>query len=158
MSKRIAVTAGTYDPVTLGHLDIIARASALFDEVVVGIFENPAKVKQFSQCTRFRAVCKAVEKLPNVRVVIGEGFLAEFAASIGACTLIKGARNGTDFEYEKVQADYNKLHFGVETLILVSDTRFDTLSSTLVRGKIAKGEDVSTLLPDGVAEILKENI
>ena len=158
MSKRIAVTAGTYDPVTLGHLDIIARASALFDEVVVGIFENPAKVKQFSQDTRFRAVCKAVEKLPNVRVVIGEGFLAEFAVSIGACTLIKGARNGTDFEYEKVQADYNKLHFGVETLILVSDTRFDTLSSTLVRGKIAKGEDVSTLLPDGVAEILKENI
>jgi pantetheine-phosphate adenylyltransferase len=158
MSKRIAVTAGTYDPVTLGHLDIIARASALFDEVVVGIFENPAKVKQFSQGTRFRAVCKAVEKLPNVRVVIGEGFLAEFAVSIGACTLIKGARNGTDFEYEKVQADYNKLHFGVETLLLVSDTRFDTLSSTLVRGKIAKGEDVSTLLPDGVAEILKENM
>ena len=158
MSKRIAVTAGTYDPVTLGHLDIITRAASLFDEVVVGIFENPAKVKQFSPDTRYRAVCKAVEHIPNVRVVIGEGFLAEFAASIGACTLIKGARNGTDFEYEKVQADYNKLHFGVETLLLVSDTRFDALSSTLVRGKIAAGEDVSELLPCGVAEILKENI
>ena len=158
MSKRIAVTAGTYDPVTLGHLDIITRAAALFDEVVVGIFENPAKLKQFSLDTRYRAMCKAVEHLPGVRVVIGEGFLAEFAASIGACTLIKGARNGTDFEYEKVQADYNELHFGVETLLLVSDTRFDGLSSTLVRGKLAAGEDVRALLPEGVAEILKENM
>ena len=158
MNKRIAVTAGTYDPVTLGHLDIIARAASLFDEVVVGIFENPAKVKQFSLDTRFRAMCKAVEKLPGVRVVIGEGFLAEFAVSIGACALVKGARNGTDFEYEKVQADYKKLHFGVETLLLVSETKFDTLSSTLVREKIAKGEEVSSLLPEGVAEILKENM
>jgi pantetheine-phosphate adenylyltransferase len=158
MNKRIAVTAGTYDPVTLGHLDIIARAASLFDEVVVGIFENPAKVKQFSLDTRFRAMCKAVEKLPSVRVVIGEGFLAEFAVSIGACALVKGARNGTDFEYEKIQADYNKLHFGIETLLLVSETKFDTLSSTLVREKIAKGEDVSSLLPEGVAEILKENM
>ena len=129
MNKRIAVTAGTYDPVTLGHLDIIARAASLFDEVVVGIFENPAKVKQFSLDTRFRAMCKAVEKLPSVRVVIGEGFLAEFAVSIGACALVKGARNGTDFEYEKIQADYNKLHFGIETLLLVSETKFDTLKN-----------------------------
>ena len=155
MNKRIAVTAGTYDPVTLGHLDIITRAAAIFDEVVVGIFENPAKVKQFSLDTRFRALSKAVEHLPNVRVVVGEGFLAEFASSIGACTLIKGARNGTDFEYEKVQADYNKLHFGMETLLLVSDTKLDGLSSTLVRKKIAEGEDVQALLPAGVAEILK---
>jgi pantetheine-phosphate adenylyltransferase len=158
MTKRIAVTAGTYDPVTLGHLDIITRASALFDEVVVGIFENPAKVKQFSLDTRFRAMCKAVENLPNVRVVTGDGFLAEFAVSIGACALVKGARNGTDFEYEKIQADYNKLHFGIETLLLVSDTRFDSLSSTLVRAKIAAGEDVSELLPEGVSEILKKEI
>ena len=155
MNKRIAVTAGTYDPVTLGHLDIITRAAAIFDEVVVGIFENPAKVKQFSLDTRFRALSKAVEHLPNVRVVVGEGFLAEFASSIGACTLVKGARNGTDFEYEKVQADYNKLHFGMETLLLVSDTKLDGLSSTLVRKKIAEGEDVQALLPAGVAEILK---
>ena len=155
MNKRIAVTAGTYDPVTLGHLDIITRAAAIFDEVVVGIFENPAKVKQFSLDTRFRALSKAVEHLPNVRVVVGEGFLAEFASSIGACTLVKGARNGTDFEYEKVQADYNKLHFGMETLLLVSDTKLDDLSSTLVRKKIAEGEDVQALLPAGVAEILK---
>ena len=94
----------------------------------------------------------------NENTAFGEGFLAEFAVSIGACTLVKGARSGTDFEYEKVQADYNKLHFGMETLLIVSDTRFDTLSSTLVRGKIAAGEDVRALLPEGVAEILKENL
>ena len=158
MSKRIAVTAGTYDPVTLGHVDIISRAAAIFDEVVVGIFENPAKTKLFSLETRYRALCKAVENLPNVRVVIGEGFLAEFAASIGACTLVKGARSGKDFDYEKIQADYNKMHFGMETLILVSETRFDLLSSTLVREKLARGEDVSALLPEGVAKILKEDI
>ncbi len=158
MSKRIAVTAGTFDPVTLGHLDVIKRAASIFDEVVVGIFENAAKTKLFSLDTRYRALCKAVEELPNVRVIIGEGFLAEFAASIGACALVKGARNGTDFDYEKVMADYNKLNFGVETLLLVSDTRFDTLSSTLVRDKLANGEDVRPCLPNGVAEILQAEI
>ena len=116
MNKRIALTAGTFDPVTLGHLDIIERAAALFDEVVVGIFENPAKVKQFPLEIRFAALSKAVEHLPNVKVVIGEGFLAKYALDIGACALVKGARNGTDFDYEKVMADYNKLHIGVETL------------------------------------------
>ena len=121
----------------------------------MGIFENAAKTKLFSLDTRYRAMCKAVEALPNVRVIIGEGFLAEFAASIGACALVKGARNGTDFDYEKAMADYNKLHFGVETLLLVSDTRFDTLSSTFVREKRTNGEDVRPYLPDGVAEILE---
>ena len=158
MSKRIAVTAGTYDPVTLGHVDIITRAAALFDEVVVGIFENPDKIKQFSLDTRFRALKKAVEHLPNVRVIVGEGFVADFANSIGACTLIKGARNGADFDYEKFQADYNKFHYGMETLLLVSNTEFDSVSSTLVRKKIAAGEDVRALLPAGVAEILKEEL
>ncbi len=155
MSKRIALTAGTFDPVTLGHLDIITRAASLFDEVVVGIFENAAKTKQFPLEVRFRALNKAVEHLPNVRTVIGEGFLAQFACDIGACAIVKGARNGTDFDYEKIMADYNKLHYGIETLLLVSDTRFDSLSSTLVREKISRGEDVSALLPEGVAEILK---
>ncbi len=158
MNKRIAVTAGTFDPVTLGHLDVITRAAAIFDEVVAGVFENPEKKKLFSLETRFAALTKAVEHLPNVKTVIGEGFLAEYAASIGACTLVKGARNGTDFEYEKIQADYNKQHFGVETLILVSDTRFDILSSTLVREKLRAGEDVSAYLPQGVAEILAKEI
>ena len=158
MNKRIAVTAGTYDPVTLGHLDIIKRASVLFDEVVVGIFENSAKTKLFSLDVRFRALQKAVEDLPNVRVVIGDGFLAEFAISIGACALVKGARNGKDFDYEKFMADYNKLHFGIETLLLISDTRFDNLSSTLVREKLKNGDDITAYLPEGVAQILKENL
>jgi pantetheine-phosphate adenylyltransferase len=158
MSKRIAVTAGTFDPVTLGHLDIITRAAAIFDEVVVGIFENPEKKKLFSLETRFAALAKAVEDLPNVKAVIGDGFVAEYAASIGACALVKGSRNGTDFEYEKLQADYNKLHFGMETLLLVSDARFDSLSSTLVREKLRAGEDAGTYLPAGVAEILKKEI
>jgi pantetheine-phosphate adenylyltransferase len=158
MNKRIALTAGTFDPVTLGHLDIIERAAALFDEVVVGIFENPAKVKQFPLEIRFAALSKAVEHLSNVKVVIGDGFLAQYALDIGACALVKGARNGTDFDYEKVMADYNKLHFGVETLLLVSDTKYDNVSSSLVREKLARGEDISKLLPKGVSEILHANI
>ena len=158
MNKRVALTAGTFDPVTLGHLDIIERAAAMFDEVVVGIFENPAKVKQFPLEVRFAALSKAVEHLPNVKTVIGDGFLAQYALDIGACALVKGARNGTDFDYEKVMADYNKLHFGVETLLLVSDTKYDNVSSSLVREKLARGEDVSELLPKGVAEILQANI
>ena len=154
MSKRIAVTAGTFDPITLGHLDIIKRACDIFDEVVVGVFENSAKTKQFSLATRFLALQTAIKDIPNARAVIGEGFLAEFASSIGACTLVKGARCGADFEYEKEMADYNKLHFGMETLILVSDTKFNNLSSTFVRTKLNNGEDISAYLPEGVAEIL----
>lgn len=156
MNKRIALIGGTFDPITLGHLDVIKRAAALFDEVVVGIFENPDKKKQFSLDVRFSALNKAIEPFPNVRTVIGEGFLAKFANDIGACAIVRGARNGKDFEYEKIMADYNKLHFGVETLLLVADTRFDTLSSTLVREKIALGEDISELVPQGVAEILRQ--
>lgn len=158
MNKRVALTAGTFDPVTLGHLDIIERAASIFDEVVVGIFENPAKVKQFPLEVRFAALSKAVEHLPNVKTVIGDGFLAQYALDIGACALVKGARNGTDFDYEKVMADYNKLHFGVETLLLVSDTKYDNVSSSLVREKLARGEDISKLLPKGVSEILHANI
>ena len=158
MNKRVALTAGTFDPVTLGHLDIIERAASIFDEVVVGIFENPAKVKQFPLEVRFAALSKAVEHLPNVKTVIGDGFLAQYALDIGACALVKGARNGTDFDYEKVMADYNKLHFGVETLLLVSGTKYDNVSSSLVREKLARGEDVSDLLPNGVAEIIQANI
>ncbi|MGN1095773.1 MAG: pantetheine-phosphate adenylyltransferase [Eubacteriales bacterium] len=158
MNKRIAVVAGSFDPVTLGHLDIIKRASSLFDEVVVGIFENAEKKKVFSLETRFEALNKAVSDIPNVKTVIGSGFLAEYAKSIGACAIVKGARCGKDFEYEKLMADYNKLHFGMETLILVSNTEYDHLSSTLVRGKISSGEDISPYLPDGVYDILKKEI
>lgn len=156
--KKIALIAGTFDPITLGHLDIIKRTAAVFDEVVVGIFENPAKKKLFSAETRICAVECAIKDIENARAVMGDGFVGEFAKREHCSVIVKGARDGKDFEYEKLQADYHKLHFNVETLILFSADKFSHLSSTTVREALLTGADVSEFLPCGVYDILKKSL
>lgn len=158
MHKKTALVAGTFDPVTIGHLDIIKRAADIFDEVTVGIFENPSKKKFFTEEVRLKALATAVKDMPNVKTVRGAGFVGEFAKNNGITAIVKGARDGKDFEYEKLQAEYHKLHYGVETLILFSNEKYISLSSTVVRDKITKKEDISDVLPNGVYNILKEEI
>lgn len=158
MQKKTALVAGTFDPVTAGHLDLIKRAADIFDEVTVGIFENPAKKKFFTEETRLKALFAAVKDIPNVKIIHGTGFVGEFAKNNGITVIVKGARDGKDFEYEKLQAEYHKLHYGIETLILFSNEKYISLSSTVVRDKIIKKEDVSDILPNGVYDILKEEI
>ena len=151
---KTALTAGTFDPVTVGHADMISRAAEMCDRLVVGIFENDEKHPRFSLETRLAALKKATEGISNVSVVAQSGMLFEYAKSIGADAIIKGYRNKIDLEYEKLQADFNFTHGGVKTVLIKCSRKYKNVSSTLVREKLAKGEDVSSLLPDGVAEIL----
>ncbi len=156
MIKR-ALIAGTFDPITVGHLDLVKRAAEIFDTVELAIFENPDKVKRFSLKTRLAANMRAIEDIPNASATVGEGFTGEFAKARGA-VIVKGVRNARDFEYERLQADYHREHFGTETLLLICDEKYADVSSTRVREAFSHGEDVSALLPDGVIEILEKEI
>ena len=158
MKKTVALTAGTFDPVTLGHLDLIRRAAAMYDTLVVGIFENPAKTPMFSLEARRAALCEATKDIKNVSVITNSGMLFEYAKSIGADAIVKGIRNETDREYEKIQADFNFNHCGIETILLRSSPEFENVSSSLVRQTILRGGDVRPLLPQGVYEILKADM
>ena len=151
---KTALTAGTFDPVTVGHLDVIKRAAEMCDELVVGIFDNAEKHPLFSLETRLAALKKAAEGISNVSVVAQSGMLFEYAKSIGAEAIIKGYRNEADLKYEKLQADFNLANGGIPTVLIKCSRKYKNVSSTLVKEKLAKGEDVSSLLPDGVAEIL----
>lgn len=155
---KTALTAGTFDPVTVGHLDIIRRAADMCDTLIVGIFDNAEKHPTFSTQTRLDALKKATENIDNVKIVYESGMLFEYAVKEGVEAIIKGYRNEIDRKYEKLQADFNLSHGGVPTVLLECSPEYKNISSTLVREKIKAGEDVSSLLPDGVLDILYKEI
>lgn len=147
--------AGTFDPVTIGHFDIIKRASELFDNVIVGVFENSAKQPLFSADVRLSAVIAAVKSLPNVTAVRGDGMLAEFAKNHGACAIVKGIRNASDAMYEHDLANINRRISGIETVLLPAKPEYSYITSTMVREFIKYKKPYKDLVPDGVFEILK---
>lgn len=154
MAEGIALTAGTFDPVTVGHMDIITRASKMYDFLVVGIFENPDKTPMFPLETRFAALCAATMELSNVLVVTNDGMLCDYAKEIGACAIVKGVRNEQDREYEKLQADYNFEHSGIKTVLLECSPQYKDVSSSLVRRLITENKDCGKYLPAGAEEII----
>jgi pantetheine-phosphate adenylyltransferase len=152
---RIAICPGSYDPVTLGHLDVIERASALADEVVVAIFHNPGKAGTFTVSQRIRFIEGATGHLDGVRVAEFQGrLLVDVAREIGAGTIVKGLRGGTDFEYELPMALMNRHLAGIETVFLPGDPRFQHVSSSLVKQVAGLGGDVTGLVPDEVRDAL----
>lgn len=154
MKKTVALTAGTFDPVTLGHLDVIRAAAEKYDSVVVGIFENPSKTPTFSLEKRYDALCAATADIQNVTVTVQGGMLYEYAVKIGASAIVKGVRNDADRAYEKLQADFNFEHSHIETVLFEALPEHKDISSSLVRKLLAEGENIRRLLPDGVYEIL----
>ncbi|WP_454301508.1 pantetheine-phosphate adenylyltransferase [Salana multivorans] len=120
---RIAVIPGTFDPVTLGHVDIVTRAAALFDEVIVGIARNASKTPLLDAETRRAAFARAVEHLPQVRVEIVPGLLVDFCRDLGAVAIVKGLRGGGDLDAEAPMAAMNRHLSGIDTVFLVSDGR-----------------------------------
>lgn len=110
-----AVCPGSFDPVTLGHVDIFERAAAQFDEVVVAILVNPAKTGMFDLDERIAMVKESTTHLPNLRVQVGHGLVVDFVRSCGMTAIVKGLRTGTDFEYELQMAQMNKHIAGVDT-------------------------------------------
>lgn len=158
MSK--AVCPGSFDPVTNGHLDIVGRAAAVHEEVVVAVLVNPAKSVVFSVDERITMLEAAAAELQldNVRVLSFEGLLVDFCREQGASVIVKGLRAATDFDYELSMAQMNSTLSGVETAFLATSPRWSFLSSSLIKEVVRFGGDVSTLVPPEVAEVLRERL
>ena len=145
-----AVCPGSFDPVTLGHVDILERAAVQFDEVVAAVLVNPAKQGMFSLDERLEMIAEATAHLPNVRAESGRGLVVDFVRERGLTAIIKGLRTGTDFEYELQMAQMNKHIAGVDTFFVATAPRYSFVSSSLAKEVASMGGDVSDLLPDPV--------
>ncbi len=150
---------GSYDPVTNGHLDIIVRSAALFDEVVVAVLHNPAKTGTFPVARRIELIHAALPELPNVRVEAFAGrLLVDVCRDLGAGAIVKGLRSGTDFAYELPMALMNKHLTGVETVFLPGNPAYEHVSSSLIKEVHALGGDVTGMVPDVVLEALRTRV
>ncbi|HTM86027.1 MAG TPA: pantetheine-phosphate adenylyltransferase [Mycobacterium sp.] len=153
-----AVCPGSFDPVTLGHVDILERAAAQFDEVVVAVLVNPSKKGMFSLDERIEMLTESTAHLPNVRVQSGQGLVVDFVRAHGLTAIVKGLRTGTDFEYELQMAQMNKHIAGVDTFFVATAPRYSFVSSSLAKEVAGLGGDVSDLLPEPVNRRLAEKL
>lgn len=155
---RVAVYPGTFDPITMGHLDIIQRALHLFDRVIVGVAQNPTKAPTFSIDERLQMIrdCFPIED-PRIEVTAVDGLLVDFAYRRGAKALVRGMRAVSDFEFEFQLALMNRrLEREVETVFLMTAFRWIYISSSIIKDVARHGGDVSGLVPDHVCERLRE--
>jgi pantetheine-phosphate adenylyltransferase len=151
--QRIALFPGTFDPITIGHLDIIHRALPLFDKLVIGIGRNVNKSAMFSEEQRMQWIKEIFRDNPNVGVVVYEGLTIECCRRVGANFIVRGIRYVNDFEYEKAIADMNRsLDTNIETVFLTCLPQYTSVASTLVRDVIRNGGDARQFLPDAVAK------
>lgn len=154
---RRALAPGSYDPITLGHVDVIARTAALYDEVVVAILHNPAKAGTFSVDERIVFAEAAVADLPggSIRVEAFAGrLLVDVCRDLEIPVVVKGLRSGTDFAYELPMALMNRHLTGLETVFLPGDPSLEHVSSSLVKEVVRYGGDVRGLVPDAVHDAL----
>jgi pantetheine-phosphate adenylyltransferase len=147
---RRAACPGSFDPVTLGHLDIISRASALYDEVVVAVGLNISKKRMFSFEERAEMLREAVAPYPNVTVDSFDGLIVDFCKARGIQVIVKGLRAVSDFDYELQMAQMNLGLQGVETMFMTTNPQYSFLSSSLVKEVATYGGDVSGLVPEPV--------
>ena len=150
------IIPGSYDPVTLGHLDIIKRASEMYDEVYAVIFVNPEKEYTFSLDDRVRMLFLATDELPNVLVSYSNGLVVDYMREHEIEKIVKGYRNDIDLEYERIQAEYNLHYGGYETELWASNSGYEFISSTEARRRIESGENLEDLLPESVIKYIKE--
>jgi pantetheine-phosphate adenylyltransferase len=153
---RIACCPGTYDPVTNGHLDIVARAAKVFDSVIVAVLVNPGKQPLFTVEERIALLKEASADIPRVEVDSFEGLLVDFARARGVTAIVKGLRAVSDFDYELQMAQMNYRLAGVETMFMTTNPSYSYLSSSLVKDVARNGGDVSGLVPEPVATRLRE--
>ena len=154
-ASRIAVYSGTFDPVTLGHLDVVRRAAGLFDGLIIAVAHAHHKKTLFSLEQRVALTAQACEDLPNVRVMAFDGLIMDFCAEHGASAVVRGIRNLTDFDYESQMAAMNrKLRPEVETVFLLPDANLQCISSTLVREISKLGGDVRQMVSAPVLDAL----
>ncbi len=152
---RICLFPGTFDPVTLGHVDIINRALPLFDKIVVGIGVNTAKAPMFSAEQRVQWIKDIYKDDKRVEGAIYEGLTIDFCKKINAQFILRGIRYVSDFEYEKTIADANRtMDKTIETIFLTGEPKYTSVASTIVRDIIRNGGDASHFLPEEVYQSL----
>ena len=153
--SRTALYPGSFDPPTLGHEDLIRRAAALADQLIVAVVVNPNKQPLFSAAERVGLLADAVGDLPNVTINRFEGLVVDYARTLGATILVRGVRSVGDFEAEQQMAQMNRhLHPGLDTVFLAPSPGLGHLSSSLVREIARLGGDVIGLVPAGVVRAL----
>lgn len=155
--ERICLFPGTFDPVTLGHTDIINRALPLFDKIIVGIGLNASKQPMFSADQRLHWIEEIYRDEPKVEGGVYEGLTVDYCRKIGARFILRGIRYVSDFEYEKTIADANRtLDKNLETIFLTGEPKYTSVASTIVRDIIRNGGDASHFLPPLVYQSLKK--
>jgi pantetheine-phosphate adenylyltransferase len=154
---RICLFPGTFDPVTLGHVDIINRALPLFDKIVVGIGLNAAKAPMFSPEQRVKWIKEIYKDEERVTAAFYEGLTIDYCKKINAHFILRGIRYVSDFEYEKTIADANRtLDRSIETIFLTGEPKYTSVASTIVRDIIRNGGNASPFLPDIVFQSLSK--
>lgn len=153
----IAVVPGSFDPVTLGHLDVVRRAAELFEEVVVAVATNAGKAPLLPVADRVALVDRAVAGIARVRVAEVPGLLVDFCREIGATAVVKGLRSGGDYDAELPMAWMNR-HLGVETLFLPADPAVAHIASSLVKDVARHGGRIDDLVPPGVADVVRARL
>lgn len=156
---KVAIFPGSFDPLTLGHLDLIKRGSALFDQLAVAVMDNASKHPLFSLDERVAQVKEAVSGLRNVSVITSQGLTVDLMNKIGADYLMRGLRNSKDFEYERDIAAMNQfLDDQVETVFLLADPKYQHLSSSLLKEVTMAGGDISAYLPANINAALEKRL
>jgi pantetheine-phosphate adenylyltransferase len=153
-----ALCPGTFDPVTNGHLDIIERASRVFDQLVVAVLDNPAKSPLFAVEERVAMLKEAVSDLENVEVDSFTGLLVDYARRRGVGVVVKGLRAVSDFDYELQMAQMNSRLADVETFFMTTNPKWSYLSSSLIREVVRFGGSVDGLVPDFIRDRLAEKL
>lgn len=152
-----ALYAGSFDPLTLGHLDIIERASNIFDEVVVGVVVNLEKKTMFTFEERMDMIKEVTKHLPNVTVGMCDGLLADYVNNNGFNVVVRGLRGVSDYDLERQMAQLHQYLYKdkVETVFLISDSKYDFISSTMAKQVISLGGDGECLVPPHILNIMK---
>ncbi len=159
MTKRIAIYPGSFDPITNGHIDLINRASKLFDAVIVGITQNSKKSAFLSIDDRLNIASETLSHIDNIKVMSFNTLLVDFAKAQNAQVILRGLRAVSDFEYEFQLSGMNKhLNPGIETLFMTPAEQYANISSSLVREILSLGGDVSHFVPKSVEILLKKHL
>ena len=153
---RICLFPGTFDPVTLGHTDIIDRALPLFDKLIIGIGRNVNKQPMFSEQQRLEWLKEIYKSNDKVEAVVYDGLTVDCCKTVGANFILRGIRYVNDFEYEKAIADMNRSIAGVETVFLTCLPQYTSIASTLVRDVLKNGGEVAKFLPDAVNKTISK--
>jgi len=157
--KKIAVYAGSFDPVTYGHIDIINRAARIFDQIIVAVAHNIEKEPLFDVKERVSMMKRVTHNIPNIKVDDFTGLAVDYVSKSGANVLIRGLRMVSDFEYEFQMALTNrKLNEKIETIFLMPNEAYSYLSSTLIKEAASLGADVSNFVPGFIAAKLKAKL